>query len=131
MCPSRLQSAPLADEALESSVEWQAFHFTHSKPSQLPAFSARRVQRAFRSDQDVPHIVVQMCRLILTGRDLVYIEIERTGCSDNQSFDAALLERLPLRDPQHVFITIAVAAELQPAVQLPVMMQQGARAIGI
>ena len=57
------------------------------------------------------------------------IEIERARRRHDQPANAGFLQRLALCDSQDVFVAIAMAAKLQPAVELPMVMQQCAGAI--
>jgi hypothetical protein len=65
------------------------------------------------------------------GGDFVDIEIERALGGDDEALDAGFLERFAAGDAENVLIAIAMAAELEPAAELAMMMQQDPGAIGI
>ncbi len=79
-----------------------------------------------RGLQRVAHVVVQVGGLGAAGRDLVHVDVEDRGRQRRQVEQARLLARLAQRGLQRVVLALVVAAELQPAVEAPVVVQQHA-----
>jgi hypothetical protein len=63
--------------------------------------------------------------------NLVDIEVEWARGGNDEPRDAAFLERLPLGDTEDILIAVAMPAKLKPAVQLAMVMEQGAGPIRI
>jgi hypothetical protein len=74
---------------------------------------------------------VEVDGLVSAGRDLVDIEIEGAGGGYDEAGDAGFLEGFAPSDAEDVRVAIAMAAELEPAVELAMVVKEGAAAIGI
>jgi hypothetical protein len=51
------------------------------------------------------------------------VEIKRTGRGDDQALNPRFLVRFALRYRKNIFLTVAMASELQPTIELSMMMQ--------
>ena len=74
---------------------------------------------------------MEMFRLGTVGGDFVDIEVDGDLRSDTESPNPGFLQGLPAGDTEHILVSVAVAAELKPAVELAMVMKHDARAIGI
>ncbi len=125
-----MEQAPFSDEAAEAGVERETFHFVGGEPTEGVAFLAEDGCGGIARDEDVAKVVVPVGGLGAVGGDLVEVEIEGTGGGEDQAFEPGFFARFTRGDGGDIRVAIAMAAELQPAVELPVMVEERAGAIG-
>ena len=125
------EGLPFGGQALEAFVEGEAEHFPRGEPLQGMAFFADPAFGVFRSDEDEADVEMEMRRLLAllilgNGMD---IEVERFAGGEDEAVDAGFLGRFPAGDADDVFVAVAVAAKLEPAIEIAMVMEEGAAAI--
>ena len=95
------------------------------------AFLAEDGYGGLRGDEHEADVVVEMGGVRTAGGDFVDIEIEGAVGGDDEAGDAGFLEGLAAGDAEDVLVAIAMAAELEPAVEVAMVMEEDAGAVGL
>ena len=123
---------PLAGEPLQAGAAGQGQHFFQGKPAEREAFVADGELGAGGGGEEEADVEVKVGRFPEggPGRDFVDVQVKRHGGEDFQTFDAAFFKGFAPGDAQDVFVAVGMAAELHPAVELPVMVEEDLLAVG-
>jgi len=122
---------PFADHAAEAFVKREGGQFAGGEPADGVAFLAEDGDGGLWGNEHEADVVVEMGGVRAAGGDLVDIEIEGAGGGHDEAGDAGFLEGLAAGYAEDVLIAIAMAAELEPAVKIAMMVEEDAGAVGI
>ena len=122
---------PFADHAAEAFVQGDGVEFFGGEPAEVAALFTDNGRGGLGCDEHETDIVMEVGRVGAVGGDLVDVEIEGALGGYDKALDAGLLEGLAAGDTENVFIAIAVAAELEPAVEFAMVMKEDAGAVEV
>ena len=121
---------PFCQKPLEACAEGELSHLVGGEPLECEALGAGLWKCVFRCNEHVADVVMEMLGLRGARGDGMDVEVEGPGGGEDETCDARFLEGLALCDREDVLLAIAMAAELHPAVEIAVVMQERALSVG-